>query len=334
MKRSFVLFLLVLISPGQCLIQDAIAQTSTALRLQPVIDMHMHVYSEKSFVNFGNVFLGPPADNKNDVVSMKASRGWTDHLREIASEMNKNNVVLGYASGDFQVLDYIKENYPGRFFPSAQIWPTRESFSDPGYTGELRRRLKNKEILGLGEVLNFYTGIAPNDPVMDTIYRMAQEYDVPVCMHFAPGPTGIQQWGELFRPARYRYSNPLLLEDVLVRYPKLRISLMHAGVPAFTEETFAMFYMFPNVYADIGYLPEWSFYFRASLENLLKKAVEYGFTDRIMFGSDEMWWPSAISIGVEFIKNADYLTEKQKEDILYNNAARFLRLPEQTMKKP
>jgi predicted TIM-barrel fold metal-dependent hydrolase len=124
----------------------------------------------------------------------------------------------------------------------------------------------------------------------------------------------------------YLYSNPLLMEDVLVKFPKLRINIMHAGVPAFTEETFAMFYMFPNVYADIGFLPVWSNYMRASMKQLLLKAIDYGFIDRIMFGSDAMRWPSAINIGINYIKNADYLTETQKQDILYNNAARFLKL--------
>jgi len=38
----------------------------------------------------------------------------------------------------------------------------------------------------------------------------------------------------------------------------------------------------------------------------------------------------AYSIGI--IQNADYLTPEQKRDILYNNAAHFLRLD--TAKKP
>jgi len=49
-----------------------------------------------------------------------------------------------------------------------------------------------------------------------------------------------------------------------------------------------------------------------------------------MFGSDQMTWPDAIGMAVEAIERANFLTEEQKRDILYNNAARFLRLsPEQ-----
>jgi predicted TIM-barrel fold metal-dependent hydrolase len=49
-----------------------------------------------------------------------------------------------------------------------------------------------------------------------------------------------------------------------------------------------------------------------------------------MFGSDQMTWPDAIGMAVVAIEKADFLSAEQKRDILYNNAARFLRLsPEQ-----
>ncbi len=52
-----------------------------------------------------------------------------------------------------------------------------------------------------------------------------------------------------------------------------------------------------------------------------------------MFGSDQMTWPDAIGLAVETIEKADFLSADQKRDILYNNAARFLRLsPEQIAK--
>jgi len=45
-----------------------------------------------------------------------------------------------------------------------------------------------------------------------------------------------------------------------------------------------------------------------------------------MFGSDQMVWSDRIEKTVESIEQADFLTAQQKEDIFYNNAARFLRL--------
>jgi uncharacterized protein len=41
-----------------------------------------------------------------------------------------------------------------------------------------------------------------------------------------------------------------------------------------------------------------------------------------------MIWPQTIGLAIETIDSADFLTEEQKRDILYNNAVRFLRLAE------
>jgi uncharacterized protein len=45
-----------------------------------------------------------------------------------------------------------------------------------------------------------------------------------------------------------------------------------------------------------------------------------------MFGTDQPLWPQLMAYSIGIIQNADYLTPQQKRDILYNNAARFLRI--------
>ena len=70
--------------------------------------------------------------------------------------------------------------------------------------------------------------------------------------------------------------------------------------------------------------------FRASmgdpllLEELL--ARHRGLRVQIMFGTDQVAWPGLMAYSIGIIENADYLLPAQKRDILYNNAARFLRL--------
>ena len=54
--------------------------------------------------------------------------------------------------------------------------------------------------------------------------------------------------------------------------------------------------------------------------------MDGGFGDRVMFGTDQLGWPKLMSYSISIIQSADYLTPQQKRDILYNNAARFLRL--------
>ena len=52
-----------------------------------------------------------------------------------------------------------------------------------------------------------------------------------------------------------------------------------------------------------------------------------------MFGSDQMIWPRTIDRAVDAVLSAEFLSDEQKRDIFYNNAARFLRLSEEEIAK-
>jgi predicted TIM-barrel fold metal-dependent hydrolase len=88
----------------------------------------------------------------------------------------------------------------------------------------------------------------------------------------------------------------------------------------------ATLYTHPQLYVDLGVIcymiPKKEFYY------YLERLVYAGFSRRIMFGSDNMVWPQAIELGIEAINKAPFLNANQKRDILFNNAARFLRLTE------
>lgn len=64
----------------------------------------------------------------------------------------------------------------------------------------------------------------------------------------------------------------------------------------------------------------------------IERIVKAGFEDRVMFGTAHIIWPKLMTTSIGVIQNADNLTPKQKRDILYNNAARFLRLDKQSSK--
>ena len=100
---------------------------------------------------------------------------------------------------------------------------------------------------------------------------------------------------------------------------------MHAG-EFYHEHALRMLIYYPNLYADLGVMlwvqPSVKRYAREFLRN----AKESGVLRQVMFGSDQMRWPDAIELSLEFLDSLDFLTEQDKRDILYNNAARFLRL--------
>jgi predicted TIM-barrel fold metal-dependent hydrolase len=113
---------------------------------------------------------------------------------------------------------------------------------------------------------------------------------------------------------------------VLVRHPRLRVYVMHAGYPML-DDLLALLYAHPQVYVDTGVIvftqPRPAFY------RYLRGIVDAGFGNRVMFGSDQMVWPETIERSVAVIEEAPFLSAEQKRDILYRNAARFLRLSQE-----
>ena len=90
------------------------------------------------------------------------------------------------------------------------------------------------------------------------------------------------------------------------------------------DDLLAVLYAHPQVHVDTGIIiysqPRAAFY------RYLKGIVDAGFGNRVMFGSDQIVWPGVIEPSIKVIEDAPFLDDKQKRDILYNNAARFLRL--------
>jgi predicted TIM-barrel fold metal-dependent hydrolase len=102
---------------------------------------------------------------------------------------------------------------------------------------------------------------------------------------------------------------------------------MHGGYP-WEREAQAIMQQYPQVYMDIS--PIWLNFgneeFKLQMELEFRRLYAMGLGDRIMFGTDQMAWPESIGMAIEMIEGSEFLTETQKRDILYNNAARFLGL--------
>ena len=90
------------------------------------------------------------------------------------------------------------------------------------------------------------------------------------------------------------------------------------------DEMISLLLLYPQVYVDVAGI-DWMLP-RKEFHRYLRTLVEAGFGKRIMSGSDTSMWPQTMAIGIQAIESVDFLTETQKRDILYNNAARFLRL--------
>jgi predicted TIM-barrel fold metal-dependent hydrolase len=153
-----------------------------------------------------------------------------------------------------------------------------------------------------------------------------------VGFHIFPGGpnSGFHLLPEMLGGMRVYNASPVQLEAVLVKYPNLRLYIMHGGWP-YTDDVKALMYAHPNLYVDIAVV-NWILP-KEELYAYIKSLMQAGFGNRIMHGTDQMVWPEVMDIAIESINSADFLTLEQKEDIFFDNAAEFLRLNEDEIAK-
>jgi uncharacterized protein len=324
---------------GFLLLVCAPVASGHAQNRDPIIDMHLHARKADyagpdpfpmcaPFTVMPRIDAGKPETmgfNVTPPCENPIPAGKTDDqiIKETVEIMKRRNII-GMVSGEPELMTKWRAAGGDRIIPGLDL----RIAANPGAAHVATRSTANVRQLHargvfkvLGEVMAEYEGVPANDPRLEPYWALAEQMDIPVGIHMGPGGPGDPYSGS---PGyRARNSNPLLLEDVLVRHPKLRVYIMHAGYP-FLEPLRALMFSHPQVYVDIASIvytePRPAFY------RYLQGIVEAGYGDRILFGSDQMIWPGVIEPSIQAIEEAPFLTPSQKRDILYNNAARFLRL--------
>jgi uncharacterized protein len=283
--------------------------TLPAQERQPIIDMHLHADLPPHDVRPGEPAPCRPEPCEGE---SRATASHAETLEKTLQAMDRYNIVKAFLSGvDPAIVQRWVAAAPNRFVAAPFI--LQPGRPDPAM---LRREYVAGRFGGMGEIATQLTGVPPNDPALDPYFALAEEFDVPALIH----TEGIGPYLPGFRTAA---GNPVLLEGVLVRHPRLRLFVENAGYP-YRGEMIAMMYQYPQLHADVStiswIIPRTAFY------DYLKAFVRAGLGKRLMFGSDQMRWPEKIGEGIEAIEQAPFLAEEQKRDILYHNAVRFLRL--------
>jgi uncharacterized protein len=321
-------------------------QASAQSRL-PIIDMHLHArkanyigpdpppmctpfevmprWDPAQPVDEGMTFHKMPPCSK----PIPAARTDEQVMQDTLALMNKRNII-GMVSGEPEMMAVWKAASPNRIIVGSDLRISATSNPHVAIrTPDELRALHARGLLQvLGEVMAQYEGITPSDARLEPYWALAESLDIPVGIHIGPGGPGDPYRGS---PGyRARNSSALGLEDVLVRHPRLRVYVMHAGYPLI-DDLRALLFTHPQVYVDISSIvytePRPAFY------RWLLELVEAGYGDRIMFGSDQMIWPGIIEPSIEAVEQAPFLTQAQRRDIFYNNAARFLRLTKEEIKR-
>lgn len=330
----------------------ALSIDAGAQRAQPILDMHMHAREAAHYGATGIPLCAPvermprwdqrypmgqepnaPPPCRTPLVSPATDSAL---LAQTLASMRRYNVI-GVLGGIPELMSAWRRAAPDRFIAGLDLRfdATTGAAIAATATGApirylppdtVRRLHRDGAFTVLAEIMSQYAGMAPTDPRLEPYWALAEELDIPVGIHVGGGEPG-EPYGD--RSAfRARLQSALTLEDVLVRHPKMRLYVMHAGYPML-EDVQALLFTHPQVYVELSMAINVET--RPAFYRFLRGLVEAGYGDRIMFGSDQMVWPGLIDAAVRSLQDAPFLSAQQKRDIFYNNAARFLRLSTATI---
>ena len=167
------------------------------------------------------------------------------------------------------IADFVRE-HPDRFTGWCSV--------DPNDADCVEQLVYNVETLGLRglKLGSIYQNFDPADPKHVPLFRKAEQLGIPVILH---------QGTSFVREGPLKYANPILLEDIAVACPDLRMIISHMGHPWETE-CVVLIRKHPNLYANVSAL-----HYRPLRHYFaFMTALEYGVEHKLIFGSD---FPSA-----------------------------------------
>lgn len=257
-----------------------------------IIDAHCHIYpdkiAEKASASTSNFYHMPSLfDGKISTLLARGGSAGIEHF-----------VVQSVATSPTQVssinhfIAHAVAQSNGRFTGLGALHPDSEDMA-----------ADINEIIALGlKGIKLHPDIqkvAIDDRRMHQIYELS-EGRVPILMH-----TG---------DYRFDFSNPNRMEPILEQYPNLTVIGAHFGGWSVWDEATETLSKYPNFLVDCS-----SSLYAMTPQKAKELIMAYG-ADRVLFGTDYPMWE--IETELERFMAID-LTEQQREDIFYNNAAKL-----------
>jgi uncharacterized protein len=243
-----------------------------------IVDVHTHTPTHREAVPAEEVqYYG----KWNNAGAVRTTNSWQDYERGTAAAdativFNIQRAAAAEAAGqrpDRQsAVDQINvataefaASDPARRIGFMSVNPTRT-----GYLDEV------EQCIGLGlrgiKLGANYQQFDPLSQAARELYRRAEQRGLPILFHMGTSPE---------RDAPLRYAHPLVVDEIAIDFPDLKIVMAHMGHP-WTRETVVTVRKHPNVYADVS-----AIYMRPMMVyEALIQASEWGVLDRLLFGSD------------------------------------------------
>jgi uncharacterized protein len=259
-----------------------------------IVDVHTHTPTYRHFVPPDEVIVNTVWRPDRPVV---ATTTWADHESARTAAGVDVSIVFGIAIAPAESTGLPPEggqvnDATANFVADMPRYRIGFLSIRPDAIGAIEEIERSVTELGLRGIK-----VAPNyqrfDPLGDgacRVYAYAQAHRLPMVFHQGTSPIG---------SAPLRYTHPLAMDEIAIRFPELRVVMAHMGHP-WQSDTIAVIRKHPHVYADVsaGFVRPWSFY------NAMRLATEWGVLDKLLFGSDyPIFTPTEVAAGLRSVND-------------------------------
>ncbi|MFN8619959.1 MAG: amidohydrolase family protein [Chloroflexota bacterium] len=241
-----------------------------------IVDVHTHTPSHRDAVPEGEQVVNSAWRPDRAVL---ASTTWADHdraQREAGVDVSLVfNIATRTAGGAGVVVDLARVNDSTAEFvrddPARRIGFCSVDPEHPGVMNELERSRTELGLRGIKLGPN-YQDFEPLGEPAKRVYGYAERHGWPILFHQGTSP---------IRSAPLRYAHPIVMDEIAIAFPELRIVMAHLGHP-WQIDTIAVIRKHPHVYADVsaGFYRPWSFW------SAMRLATEWNVLPKLLLGSD------------------------------------------------
>ena len=154
------------------------------------------------------------------------------------------------------------------------------------------------------------------------LLEVAEHHRLAVFVHCGVLGVGVRKKLGLPNPFDMRFSNPIDLHPIALRFPNVQFMVPHFGAGYF-RETLMLADLCPNVFLDTSSSNHWMMYESLDLRGVFRRALDLLGPSRLLFGTDSSYFPRGWQAQVfEQQTTALYelgLSKQQAEQILSGN---------------
>jgi predicted TIM-barrel fold metal-dependent hydrolase len=262
----------------------------------PISDAHVHLFSHRFYSELASQKRLTAVEDLQPLLNWDlppenpALLGdrW---VKELDSQQVNRACLIGSISGDEASVSEAVAAHPERFFGYFMLNPLAPDAAD-----RIRNASRNPQLhcVCLFPAMHRYS--VADSPVQ-TILDIAAESRLTVFVHCGSLSVGVRR--KLGLPSLFdmRYSNPLDLHAVALRFPQIRFVIPHFGAGLF-RETLILADLCPNVWLDTSSSNRWMAYENLQLSEVFRRSLAVTGAGRLLFGTDSSFFPRGWQAGV------------------------------------